>query len=48
MTLISIILLEVNLGDSILYNSKWGKISEDIAKIAETEWDSAWEVKRKL
>ena len=33
MTLISIIILAVNLGDSILDNSKWGKISEDIAKI---------------
>ena len=33
MTLISIILLEVNLGDSILDNSRWDKISEDIAKI---------------
>ena len=33
MTLISIILLEVNLGDSILDTSRWDKISEDIAKI---------------
>ena len=33
MTLISILIVAVNLGDSILDNSKCGKISEDIAKI---------------
>ena len=33
MTLISIMIVAVNLGDSILDNSKCGKISEDIAKI---------------
>ena len=47
---ISIKILKVNFGNSILDHSKSGKISEVIANKkkskSRTEWDSIWEVKR--
>ena len=45
---ISVKLLEVSFGNSIIDNSKLDKISDGKAKksISATEWDSTWEVKR--
>ena len=50
MVTISIKMVGVNFGNSILDNSKWDKVSEGIVKkyISRTEWDSLWEVQRKL
>ena len=48
MVVISIKILGVNFGNSILDNSKWDKLSEGIAKqsISGTERDSLLEEKR--